>query len=392
MPASVAAGSHMSWGRWLLPTGAMRTPKRGTIHRWVALLPYIAICTVDAVLIVSLREQSGAIVIIGFGAVILTLITVIRQMVASNENVHWMRTLALQERRFRSLVQNASDAIGIVSADGVATYASPGIEHLTGIPAREWIGRRDSPVHPEDRKLVASMFFRVLARPGETVRYDARMMHTDGGWRWIHVTHTNRLDDPAVNGIVVNLSDISEIRAYHDQLAYQASHDSLTGLANRSLFSERMKLLVDSPHDEPIGVALIDLDDFKTVNDTFGHHVGDGLLTAIAERLTRSVRPQDLVARLGGDEFAVLFESIEPDRVSAVAERMLSNLSEPIMVDGHDLEVAASVGYADARQHDDCQQLLRNADIAMYAAKQSGKGQYIRYRDDLIAHGIRSRG
>src|SRR5581483_1398925 len=156
------------------------------------------------------------------------------------------------------------------------------------------------------------------------------------------------------------------------QLSHQANHDSLTDLANRSLFGEQLDRALAGRDGRPVSLALIDLDDFKTVNDTLGHHAGDALLIAVAERLRRGVRPNDLVARLGGDEFAVLLDGAAGASVDAVADRMLGILTEPLTIDGHTLCVQASVGIAEAGTGDiadSADVLMRHADLALYEAK-----------------------
>jgi diguanylate cyclase (GGDEF)-like protein len=210
-----------------------------------------------------------------------------------------------------------------------------------------------------------------------------RVRHTDLSWRRVRVTVTNMLADPAVGGIVTNSSDITEAHAYHSQLSHQASHDSLTDLANRSLFGEQLERALDGAGGRPVSLALVDLDDFKAVNDTLGHQAGDALLIAVAERLRRGVRPQDLVARIGGDEFAVLLDGVGATRVEAIAERMLGILTEPLRIDGHEVCVQASVGLAEAGPGDGAGQLLRLADVALYEAKGAGKGRYVRYAEHM---------
>ena len=165
---------------------------------------------------------------------------------------------------------------------------------------------------------------------------------------------------------------ITEVRSYHDRLEHQATHDSLTGLANRALFNAEVE------RDAGF-LMLVDLDDFKTVNDSFGHHVGDELLVVVADRLRAGVRPGDLVARLGGDEFAVLLRGLTAAEVGQVAERLLGALQQPLTVDGHDLAVRASAGLADAAATTDTAQLMQHADVAMYQAKHDGKGRFARY-------------
>ncbi|MFI5910903.1 diguanylate cyclase domain-containing protein [Dactylosporangium sp. NPDC051541] len=166
---------------------------------------------------------------------------------------------------------------------------------------------------------------------------------------------------------------VRSLRDTQRLLHEQATHDALTGLPNRTLFNERL--------GGAAGAILIDLDDFKAVNDTLGHPVGDGLLVEVGRRLRAAVRETDLVARLGGDEFAVLTTDPQPGDV--VAERILAELSAPVHTHGHVLTVTASVGVAARGAGDDAQALLRHADIAMYAAKRRGKGTHAQYTPDL---------
>ncbi|GAA3257646.1 putative bifunctional diguanylate cyclase/phosphodiesterase [Dactylosporangium siamense] len=183
-----------------------------------------------------------------------------------------------------------------------------------------------------------------------------------------------------------NAQLLDSVRRHEQQLEHQATHDVLTGLANRAAFSG----VVDTTLDElaepgGIAVVLIDLDDFKEVNDTLGHAVGDEVLIAVAARLRTAVRGDDVVARLGGDEFAVLLRHAPDDAAGRAAERMLSLLQQPVVAAGHQLLVHASIGVAHARPGDDLGAVLRNADIAMYAAKDRGKDGYVGYTPDLAA-------
>jgi diguanylate cyclase len=175
-----------------------------------------------------------------------------------------------------------------------------------------------------------------------------------------------------------------DLRGHQSLLREQATHDGLTRLANRTAFGEALNtdLAAGTPG---VAVLLIDLDDFKTVNDTLGHGVGDGLITLIADRLRGAVRPGDLVARLGGDEFAVLLRGVTVDAAGALARRILADVTRPAHVDDHTLVVKASIGLAPAAAGDDVDGLMRNADIAMYAAKDAGKGGFRRYEPDMAA-------
>ncbi|GIF10123.1 putative bifunctional diguanylate cyclase/phosphodiesterase [Actinoplanes teichomyceticus] len=168
------------------------------------------------------------------------------------------------------------------------------------------------------------------------------------------------------------------------RLDHSATHDPLTQLPNRALFTARLTTaLAGHPAGRGIGVALIDLDDFKVVNDTLGHRAGDVLLVAVAQRLLACVRPGDTAARLGGDEFVVLLEDVTPDEADQVTRRMLDVLTEPVVAEGHHLLVRASIGLADGHAGDEAGELLRRADIAMYAGKHGGGSRVQRYRPGM---------
>ncbi|HEU4425139.1 MAG TPA: diguanylate cyclase, partial [Pilimelia sp.] len=178
---------------------------------------------------------------------------------------------------------------------------------------------------------------------------------------------------------------VRQLREREDELRHQASHDALTRLANRALFGEQVDGALTASPGDALAILLVDLDDFKTINDTLGHDVGDALLTAVARRIQSCVDPHNTVARLGGDEFAVLLRRACADAADSVAERILDSLTRPLVVAGYRLLVQASIGVAVARPGDGPGTLLRNADIAMYAAKERGKSGFVRYLPGMAA-------
>jgi diguanylate cyclase (GGDEF)-like protein/PAS domain S-box-containing protein len=362
------------------PTASAAT----TARRPFSVLPYVAVAAADGLLLVSVARPGHHRTVVAVGAVVLTAIVVVRQLMAFRDNARLTEQIGRQELRFRSLVQSASDVIAILDRAGRTTYVSPGGQRLTGRPVAELLSSLDWFTEDADDTSRAR-WDRLVAEPGVTVTYQTGFRHAGGDWRWLEVTQTNLLDEPAVGGVVTNLRDITESQAYQRQLTHQASHDSLTELANRSLFGEQLELAIGRSGPGRLSLALIDLDDFKAVNDTLGHQAGDELLVAVAERLRRSVRPNDLVARLGGDEFAVLLEGIGSEHVGHAADRIIGALIEPITVEDQDLLVQASIGIADLGPDDDGSRLLRHADIAMYEAKAAGKGRYCRYTSDMTA-------
>jgi len=212
-----------------------------------------------------------------------------------------------------------------------------------------------------------------------------RFRQPDGSWLNAEILATNLLHDATVKGIVLNTRDVSERRRLEEQLIHQAFHDPLTGLANRALFRDRVShaLALAQRRGTPVTVLFLDLDDFKTVNDSLGHGEGDRLLIAAAERFLACARSADTVARLGGDEFAILIEGADgreglPDRISAA-------MSHPFSLSGNQVRVTASIGVASAASDDRADDLLRNADMAMYAAKRHGKGRSATYESRMYA-------
>jgi diguanylate cyclase (GGDEF)-like protein/PAS domain S-box-containing protein len=283
------------------------------------------------------------------------------------------------EERFGSLIRNASDVITVVGADRVVRYQTPSIARVFGYAPEELLGSSIVDLlHPDDKDTAVAFLDRAARLDGGTATCEWRMARRDGAWRRVEVVAGNLLDDDNVQGIVLTSRDITERRALERQLAHQAFHDSLTDLANRDLFRNRVEHALSRPRgDGAAAVLFVDIDDFKNVNDTLGHATGDRMLELVAERLRRCVPPGDTAARLGGDEFAVLLENVDDaDDASRVAAEVLSALEQPLVVDERDLPVRASIGIAlSGPGVASAEELLRNADIAMYAAKAEGKSR-----------------
>ncbi|WP_176728529.1 putative bifunctional diguanylate cyclase/phosphodiesterase [Planobispora rosea] len=367
---------------------------RSRPQRPFSLLPYAAIAVTDVLLLVSTRSASPGIRVVVAGAIALTALVVVRQVMAFYDNANLLARLdasmlemSRHEQRFRSLVQNSSDVITINDVDGNYVYISPSVEAILGISVHQWLGRpvRDF-VHPDDQEALVEMSHRLRERSGATATCQVRMRHADGNWRWAEVVSTNRLDDPTIRGIVSNTRDITETRRFQDELAHQATHDALTLLANRTLFTEEASGALDA--GSGVALALIDLDDFKTINDRLGHAMGDAVLVAVAGRLRECIRPGDSVARLGGDEFAVLLRGVSPEEADRIAGQIITTLGTPVNVEGHDLLVQASVGLVDGEPGMGASELLRRADVAMYAAKEQGRSRCVRYTADMDLRAI----
>jgi diguanylate cyclase (GGDEF)-like protein/PAS domain S-box-containing protein len=304
------------------------------------------------------------------------------------EEIHAQRS----EARFASLVQNSSDLITVVGADATITYQSPSSEHVLGYTPAELLGTRfDRLVAEED----AGALLRLLADGAAYARPDGQVIectlrHRDGEARQFEILHTNLLDDEHVRGIVLNARDISERKTFEEQLAHQAFHDPVTNLANRALFVERVRHAIGRARreDRRLGVMFLDIDDFKTINDSLGHGAGDAALIDVAKRLSNSIRSSDTAARFGGDEFVVLLEDLEStDIATEVAERVLEDLRKPLMVAGKELAVRGSIGISimEGSSTIGADELIRDADAAMYIAKRDGKGSYRLFEPEMHA-------
>ena len=296
------------------------------------------------------------------------------------------------EARFASLVQHSSDLITVVGPDALITYQSPSSEHVLGYSPEELLGTRfDRLVAPDD----AGHLLRLLAdgsayARGDSEAIECTLRHREGGLRQFEILHTDLLDDEHVRGIVLNARDISERKAFEEQLAHQAFHDPVTNLPNRALFVERVRHAIGRARREnrELGVIFLDIDDFKTINDSLGHGAGDTALIDIAKRLSDSVRSSDTAARFGGDEFVVLLEDLEGVEMAVeVAERILEDLRQPLMVAGKELVVRGSIGISilEATSTASADELIRDSDAAMYIAKRDGKGGYRLFEPEMHA-------
>ncbi len=281
------------------------------------------------------------------------------------------------ERRLRALIENAGDVISVLDRDLRVRWQSPSVTRLLGFDPERALGRRAIElVHPEDRPEIERLLATTSHRSA-AVTLSIRSRHANGDWRHLEVIADNRLDDPTVQGIVLSMRDVTARMALEDELRHQAFHDALTGLANRALFEDHLvqALARARRHHQPVAVLFLDLDDFKTINDSLGHQAGDELLRAVAIRIAGVVRAHDTAARLGGDEFAVLAETGEDeDGARTVASRLLVALAEPFDVAGRELRVSVSIGLAWSGGSIGVKELMRDADTAMYAAKDAGKG------------------
>ena len=317
------------------------------------------------------------------GSAAVTIAVIARQVLAVRENAGLWRERAtlLGEARLSALVRHATDAVWILDADGRVTWASASSRRVVGRDPEELVGRTflDS-FTASDRDWARSLLGQALASPREPVTASGRMPVPDRAEpACIELTFTSLLDEPHVDGIVANLHDVTARARLESELSHRAFHDGLTGLANRSLFQDRVEhaLARCLRSGRTMAVCLVDLDHFKTVNDSIGHDQGDRLLVSAAQRLGRCLRAGDTPARLGGDEFGVLLEGItDVEQVHAVCDRITAALRAPFALSEREATISASIGVALAVDGDDAEVVLRNADVAMYHAKEAGRGRY----------------
>jgi len=282
------------------------------------------------------------------------------------------------EARFRALVQNASDLVALTDVDSRIRYLTPSAGRGLGLdPDALGDALFTDLLHPDDAPAGLAVLAEVAATPGMTRRAEWRLRRADGSFCEAEMLVSNMLQVPEVQGLVLTARDIGDRKALERQLTFQALHDPLTGLANRTLFADRVEhaLLGSRRRRGRVAVLCLDLDDFKRINDGHGHGAGDRLLVAVSERIAGILRSGDTAARLGGDEFAVLLEDLsDTDEARLVAERISEALRGSFDVGGLEAFVSASIGIALGRGTElDCEELLRNADVALYVAKANGK-------------------
>ncbi len=291
------------------------------------------------------------------------------------------RALEASEARFRVLTESSLDLISVVDADGTILYQSGALRGLLGFDPAETIGRNVFGfVHRDDVEAFRTVLHRIVEsrRPSEPL--ELRFQHHDGVWRTFESLGTNCLANPHIRGVVFNSRDVTDRKVIQQRIQHLAFHDNLTSLPNRSLLQDRLAHSIaraERSHRK-VAVLFIDLDNFKNINDTLGHDVGDELLRQVAHRLTECVRIEDTIARQGGDEFIVLLDSLEDGRAaSIVAQKVLNALRQPFLLGGTEQHVSGSLGIAvypeDGR---DPQTLMKNADTAMFHGKGLGKNTY----------------
>ncbi len=312
-------------------------------------------------------------------------VCLLAQVVDRTAEVRANMDLQAARARFESLVASSNDAVIVLDEDGIMRYVSASMERLVGYPSDFFTDRPiGGLMHPDDLDLVWKRFRRLL-ETGETTTVSYRVTHLNGTQRWLEATCSDRRDDPAIGGIVANVHDITARIDAVEAFRHQAMHDDLTGLPNRTLLTDRILTAISRALRSGRTFALLfcDLDRFKHVNDTLGHDVGDTMLIEMARRMRRHLRRSDTLARLGGDEFVVVVEDLDPASADEVAGRvaadLLASVAEPIVVGDQPLTMSVSIGIAVHHAGQSVKDMLRDADVAMYTAKDRGRNRSVVY-------------
>ncbi|MFD6419132.1 putative bifunctional diguanylate cyclase/phosphodiesterase [Streptomyces sp. NPDC060194] len=379
------------------PAARERHGSRPVAGSLAALTPYLAaaVCTLGILYNVLKDRSIDRVVLVTACTVVLAL--VVRQGIMLLDNIKLTHELAQKENHFRSLVQGSSDVIMIAAPSGVLRYVSPAAAGVWGREAEDLVGSElSSLIHPDDLGAVqyeVGRFLTATAAEEPTTRIECRFSNGRGEWRNVEST-VNRHQ----GGLILNSRDVTERVRLQAQLQHNAEHDPLTDLPNRALFTRRVTQALAGRRTTDCGTAVlfIDLDGFKAVNDTIGHQAGDELLVQAARRLADSVRAGDTAARLGGDEFAALVTgdgnrdpAAREFHIHELADRLRLALSEPYVINGHPVRVAASIGVAFAEPGVTPGDIMRNADLAMYRAKAAGKGRVELYAPQMQAEVVR---
>jgi PAS domain S-box-containing protein len=217
------------------------------------------------------------------------------------------RLIERLSRRLRAIVEHSGGVVLVLDHEHRIKLVGGGPDRVLHCPGEDLLGRSVlDRIHPEDRPHFTRVVTSSSAGDGMPRTLEVRMLRDDAVWIHADVTAADASEDPSLDGIVVTLRDVTERKLLEEQLKYQAFHDPLTGLPNRALFAEHVERALKQRRPDDVALLFVDLDDFKRVNDTFGHSEGDALLRAVADRLRTVIRGGDVAARLGGDEFAIL--------------------------------------------------------------------------------------
>lgn len=401
----ISAWSDLGWMLGALALAASAWPKTSTVPGEQVEAPrvtdarliitFLPLLVPGAIEIWELAKGHDTNPIPLFGATFaLVALAFIRSMrLVKSRNRHEAE-LARSTHYFAALADNSSDAVVVVDRNGRVLSDSPNLAEMLGRAGRSTIGLDAIKLlDPADRERARRALSQWWVTTGSIADGEVHVTPAGGGDRWFGVRAANLSNDPVVGGLVVNLRDITDRKRAEDELSHNAFHDSLTGLANRELFHDRLEhaLLRTARTGDEVAVVYLDLDGFKMVNDTTGHEAGDRVLIELSRRLVEMVRTCDTVARLGGDEFAVLIEEGHRavEEAETVAERVLQSLTVPFTVDMQQVVLSASIGITVGDLTCTASSMMREADVAMYRSKSTGKGRWSLYEPGMGVAALR---
>lgn len=298
-----------------------------------------------------------------------------------------IRDRAHRHERVSALLAYTTDILSVLDADGTILFHTPAYARVVGRPTQDLAGTNayDS-IHPDDQPRVSQAFSKLLEEPGGQRQIEIRLMRKHDSWRYFEILGTNQIDNPLIGGIVVTAHDITDRKHLELRLNWQALHDPLTKLANRELLLDdlRKALARSQRSGTMVGLLHTDLDEFKGVNDHFGHPAGDQLLIHIAERLTQCVRAGDTVARMGGDAFVILLDGLSTkDDARKIAARVLDAVRMPVRLSNGSVTITASMGISLVSGDSvDPDSLLVQADAALNQAKNGARARFYFYGDN----------
>ena len=355
------------------------------VAAWVVIqsgIPFALVLGLKIERVTWIQTLGGSLFIISAGWLLYLLVHRTLSAIASAEE-----GMKLRDRAIESSV-SAICITDNLAPDNPIVYVNPAFERITGYSSQEVVGRNPRLLQGTDLAQPELLTIRSALQDGRPCHVVLRNYRKDGSMYWSELNIAPvRNDAGTVTHHIGVHSDITDAKTHQDELARQANHDSLTGLPNRNLLWDRIDraCVRTQRYGDFAAVAFLDLDNFKVVNDSLGHSLGDHLLRAVAARLESSLRAMDTVARLGGDEFVlVLADQKSEQSVSGELQRIVESFSQPFAVDGRDVFITASVGIAlypqDAK---DPESLMKSAELAMYRAKESGRNAYQLYTAEM---------
>ena len=380
MLIALKRGSGITPGRWLKDMG------------WMGLA-YVAGASIAGVLYLGFQQFGLPALMIAAPLIAMFLSTVHNYFQRKEADARHVEELKESESRFHSAFAHAAIGMALVTTDGKFIQANKAFSQMLGRGTAALLeADLKALVHPEDLDALQAPVDKLVKGELQSVHTEIRGRHLDGSDVWMALNISLARDwQFKTHNLIVQAQDVSARRRAEAELYHNAYHDSLTQLANRAHFDEQLNRAIARVQRHPnlrFAVMYLDFDRFKLVNDSLGHRAGDELLVSVAKRLRAMLRPTDVLARLGGDEFAILVEDLhQPRDAIELAERVHKELEKPIRLGAMDVTVSASIGITfSTNNYQSSDQIIRDADIAMYKAKSKGKAQYAVYDSSLHRH------